>query len=221
MADITLYIGNKAYSSWSLRGWFACKIAGIDFDEAIHDLYSPDWQTWARPKSPTGKVPALHHQGRVVWESLAIIEYLAELRPEAGLWPTDAAARAHARAIAAEMHAGFVELRRAMWMNVRRRFPGKGRTPGALADIARITALWRDTRARFGSGGPFLFGAKLSGADAMYAPVVARFVTWAPELPADAASYVSAIWEHPFMVEWRTAADAEPWTNPKFETPVD
>lgn len=221
MADFTLYIGNKAYSSWSLRGWLACKIAGIDFAEAVHDLYGGDWPTWIRPLSPTGKVPVLHHQGRVVWESLAIIEYLAELRPEAGLWPADAAARAHARAISAEMHAGFVELRRAMWMNVRRRFPGKGRTPGALADIARITALWRDTRTRFGAGGPFLFGAKLSGADAMYAPVVARFVTWAPELPADASAYVAAIWDHPFMLDWRKAADAEPWTNPKFETPVD
>lgn len=221
MADVTLHIGNKAYSSWSLRGWLACKIAGIDFAESVHDMYTADWPATARRISPTGKVPALHHQGRVVWESIAIIEYLADLDPRAGLWPADPAARAQARAISAEMHAGFVELRRAMWMNVRRRFPGKGGTPGALADIARIAALWRDTRARFGVGGPFLFGAKPSGADAMYAPVVARFVTWAPELPADAAAYVAAVWDHPFLVEWRKAAEAEPWINPKFETPAD
>ena len=221
MADFTLHIGNKAYSSWSLRGWLACKIAGIDFAESVHDMYTADWPATARRISPTGKVPVLHHGSRVVWESIAIIEYLADLMPQAGLWPADPAARAQARAISAEMHAGFVDLRRAMWMNIRRRFPGKGRNPAALADIARIAALWRDTRARFGAGGPFLFGAKLSGADAMYAPVVTRFVTWAPELPADAAAYVGAVWDHPFVVEWRKAAEAETWVNPKFETPVD
>ena len=221
MAEFILHIGNKAYSSWSLRGWLACKIAGLSFEESVHDLYAADWPAAARSISPTGKVPALHHQGRVVWESIAIIEHLADLNPQSGLWPDDPAARAHARAISAEMHAGFVELRRAMWMNVRRRFPGKGRTPGALADIARITALWRDARTRFGAAGPFLFGARLSGADAMYAPVAARFVTWAPDLPADAAAYVAAVWDHPFLREWRKGADAETWVNPKFESPVD
>ena len=221
MADVTLYLGNKAYSSWSLRGWLACKLSGAAFEEAVHNMYTDDWPAWVRRVSPTGKVPVLHHQGRVVWESLAIVEYLAELCPQAGLWPGDAGARAHARAISSEMHAGFVELRRAMWMNVRRPFPGKGRSPGALADIARITALWRDTRARYGTGGPFLFGAKMTGADAMFAPVVTRFVTWAPELPADAAAYVTAVWDHPLMVEWRKAAEAEPWVNARFETPAD
>lgn len=225
MAEFTLYIGNKAYSSWSLRGWLACKIAGIAFEEAIHNMASDDWPAWVRGISPSAKVPVLRHRipggERLIWESLAIIEYLAELRPQAGLWPADVAARAHARVVSAEMHAGFVELRRAMWMNIRRRFPGKGRTPGALADVARIAALWRETRARFGAGGPFLFGSKLTGADAMYAPVVTRFVTWAPELPSDASAYVAAVWDHPFMVEWRRAADAEPWTNPKYETPGD
>lgn len=225
MADITLYLGNRATSSWSLRGWLLCKLAGIAFDEEIHNMAAPDWPAWVRSISPSAKVPVLRHRTpsgeRVVWESLAIAEYLAELRPEAGLWPADAGARAHARAISAEMHAGFVDLRRAMFMNVRRRFPGKGRTPAALADIARVTELWRTTRARYGAGGPFLFGAKPSAADAMYAPVVTRFVTWAPELPAEASAYVAAVWDHPLMMEWRKAADAEPWINPRFETPAD
>ncbi len=225
MADFTLYLGNKTYSSWSLRGWLACKAAGIAFDEAVHNMADADWPAWVRGISPSAKVPVLRHRTpageRVVWESLAIVEYLADLDPKSGLWPADAAARAHARAISAEMHAGFVELRRAMWMNIRRRFPGKGRTPAALADIARISAIWRDTRGHFGAGGPFLFGARFTAADAMYAPVVTRFVTWAPELAPDAAAYVDAVSDHPFMVEWRKAAEAEPWTNPKYETPGD
>lgn len=221
MAEFTLYLGNKAYSSWSLRGWLACKIAGIAFEEVVHDMAAPDWPAFVRGISPTAKVPVLRHGDRLVWESIAIAEYLADLRPGAGLWPADVAARAQARAIAAEMHAGFIELRRAMWMNVRRRFPGKGRTPGALADIARITALWRETRTKFGAGGPFLFGAHLSAADAIYAPVVTRFVTWEPDLPGDAKAYVAAVWDHPWLVEWRNAAAAEPWTTPKYETPGD
>ncbi len=226
MAEFTLYLGNKTYSSWSLRGWLACKLAGIAFAEAVHDMAAPDWPAWVRGISPSAKVPALKHVGqsggeRLVWESLAIGEYLAELKPDAALWPKDAAARAHARAIAAEMHAGFVDLRRAMWMNVRRRFPGKGRTPGALSDIDRICTIWRETRSKYGAGGPYLFGARFNFADAMYAPVVTRFVTWSPELPADVRAYVDAVWESPLLLEWRKAADAEPWTNPKYETPGD
>ncbi len=221
MSEFTLYIGNKAYSSWSLRGWLACKLAGVDFEEVVRDLYGPDWADFARRTLPAGKVPVLKHGDRVVWDSLAIGEYLADLFPKAGLWPVDVAARAQARAVAAEMHSGFVELRRAMFMNVRRRFPGKGRTPGALADIARISTIWRETRAKFGAGGPFLFGPRLTIADAMYAPVVMRFVTWEPELAADAKAYVAAVWDHPHLVEWRNGAEAETWSNPKFETPGD
>lgn len=141
MAGFTLHIGNKSYSSWSLRGWLACRLAGLAFDEVVIPLDQPDTAETIRRHSPSGKVPALRHGDLVVWESLAIAEYVHELAPHAGLRPQDRAARAHARAIAAEMHAGFVGLRRAMWMNLRRRFPGRGRTPAALANIERICAI--------------------------------------------------------------------------------
>ena len=132
--------------------------------------------------SPNGLVPYLEHRGARVWELLAVCEYCAEITPS--LWPADRVARAHARAISAEMHAGFVGLRQAMWMNLGRDFSGLGRTPEALADIARIEAMWAETRQRFGAGGPFLFGAAFTAADAMYAPVVTRFLTWRPEIGA-------------------------------------
>jgi glutathione S-transferase len=220
MAEFTLHIANRAYSSWSLRGWLACRLAGIAFDEVVIPLSRPDTAAAIRKHSPSGKLPALRHGKTLVWESLAIAEYLHELAPNTGLWPDDPAARAHARSIAAEMHAGFVDLRRAMCMNTRRRFPGKGRTPEALANIARICAIWDETRARFGGGGPFLFGKQFNLADAMYAPVAARFVTWEPELPATAQAYVAAVWDHKLMQEWRRAADAEPWVIDKYEMPA-
>lgn len=219
MAEFTLIIGNRAYSSWSLRGWLACRIAGIKFAETVKNMGDPDWKDWVTANSPSGKVPCLRHGQVTVWESLAIGEYLHELYPHAELWPASRPARAQARSMAAEMHSGFAELRKAMWMNTRARFPGKGRTPGALADIARIAAIWRAARGAHGKTGPFLFGRRLTFADAMFAPVVARFVTWAPELPADAKTYVEAVWEHPLLLEWRKAADAEPWTIPHYETP--
>jgi glutathione S-transferase len=219
VAEFTLYIGNKTYSSWSLRGWLACRLGGIAFDEVVIPLDQPDTAAAIRRHSPSGKVPALRHGAVLVWESLAIAEYVHELAPQAGLWPREPAARAHARAIAAEMHAGFADLRRAMWMNLRKRFPGQGRTPAALANIERICAIWRDTRARYGAGGPYLFGAGFSMADAMYAPVATRFVTWAPDLPDDAGAYVAAVWDHPLMREWRRGADAEPasWALAKYD----
>jgi glutathione S-transferase len=219
MSDFTLYIGNRAYSSWSLRGWLACKLAGIAFAEKVHDMAAADWPDFVQAASPTAKVPVLRHGSVVVWESIAIGDYLADLFPKAGLWPEEPAARAQARAMSAEMHAGFIGLRTSMWMNMRRHFPGRGRTPAALADVARIVALWDETRQRFGTGGPYLFGQRFTLADAMYAPVVSRFVTWEPELPASAKAYVAAAWDQPFMVEWRKAADAEPWTIAKYETP--
>jgi glutathione S-transferase len=218
MAEFTLYIGNRTYSSWSLRGWLACKCAGIDFDEVVIPLWQPDTKAEILKHSPSGKVPTLRHGKVLVWESLAIGEYLAEIAPKAGLWPEDRAGRAHARSIAAEMHAGFAALRREMWMNIRQRFPGKGQTPDSLADVARVCAIWSDTRARFGQRGPFLFGKQFNMADIMFAPVVTRFVTWSPPLPADAKAYVTAVSDHPFMQEWRKAADAEPWSIPRYDS---
>jgi glutathione S-transferase len=218
MTNAVLVIGNKAYSSWSLRGWLMCKIAGLDFEEKLHNMAAPDWKAWVATNSPSGKVPCLHVDGATIWESLAIGEHLAE-RNLAAFYPADPVARAHARAIASEMHAGFVELRKAMWMNVRRTFPGKRRTPGALADIARIERIWADTRQRFGNSGPFLFGAQFGLADAMYAPVVARFHTWAPDLSAVSQSYADAVWQHRWMREWVAAAEAEPWIAAHYEDP--
>jgi glutathione S-transferase len=220
MGEFTLYIGNKAYSSWSLRGWLACKASGIAFDEVVLPMFLPESAEAFANVSPTRKVPTLVHNDRRIWESIAIAEYLAELRPQAGLWPKDAAARAHARTVSAEMHAGFGELRRAMWMNTRRKFPGRGRTAGALTDIARIEEMWADCRQRFGSGGPFLFGG-FSLADCMYAPVVSRFVTWEPEIGAAARTYVEAVWNHPFLLDWQSAADSEPWVIERYETPPE
>jgi glutathione S-transferase len=217
---LKLIIGNKNYSSWSLRPWIAMKVAGIAFDEQVISLDAQDFKARVTEVAGTGKVPALVDGGVHVWESLAILEYLAETCPQARLWPADPQARAHARAIAAEMHAGFADLRRAMWMNLRKRFPGQGRTPAALANIERICAIWRTTRERHGAGGPFLFGAGFNMADAMYAPVVTRFVTWAPALPEDAQAYVAAVWEHPLMREWRRGAEAEPasWALARYDT---
>ncbi|MDR3532890.1 MAG: glutathione S-transferase [Rhodopila sp.] len=208
MTDGTLYIGNKRYSSWSMRGWLAVKLAALDVDVRVIRFERPGPTKAIAALSPNGLVPFLEHNGARVWESLAICDYCAEFQPE--LWPADRVARAHARSIAAEMHAGFRELRMAMWMNLGRDFSGLGRTPGALNDIARIEALWAETRARFGGGGPFLFGAGFGAADAMFAPVVARFLGWKPEVSAETAAYCSAVRAHPLVTEWYDGAAAEP-----------
>ncbi len=216
MSAFTLVIGNKNYSSWSLRGWLAARQAGIDFTEELVLLQEPDCRQTLLAHSPAGKVPVLVHGERVIWDSLAIIEYLAELRPTAGLWPESAMARAYARSVAAEMHAGFAALRSHMPMNLRASLPGKGRGPGVEADIARITEIWRDCRARFGQDGAFLFGS-FSAADAMYAPVVARFRTYAVPLDPDCQAYADAILAWPAFTAWRTAALDEPWIVPEDE----
>ena len=215
MSRTTLYLGNKRYSSWSMRGWLACRLAGFAFDEVMIQLDTPQTRETILAVSPSGRVPCLQRDGAVIWDSLAIAEYCAEAAP--GLWPADPAARAHARAIACEMHSGFVELRRAMFFNVGMSFPGAGRTPGALADIARVSALWSGTRARFGSGGPFLFGAGFNLADAFYAPVVCRFMIWRPELDAAVQAYVDAVLAHPLVAEWVEAGRAETWRSPRYE----
>lgn len=221
MAEFTLIVGNKTYSSWSLRGWLAARLAGIVFEERLVRLSEPGSRAALLALSPAGKVPVLHHGERVIWDSLAIVEYLAEQRPDAGLWPADAAARAHARSIAAEMHSGFAPLRRHMPMNLRKSLPGKGRGPGVAEDIERVTALWQDCRRRFGgengggndgggADGPFLFG-RASAADAMYAPVATRLRTYGVALDPLAAAYVEAIHAWPLFREWQAAALEEPW----------
>ena len=221
MAAYTLVIGNKAYSSWSLRGWLAARLAGIDCEERLVRLSEPGSRAALLAQSPAGKVPVLHHGERVIWDSLAIIEYLAEQRPAAGLWPEDPAARAHARSIAAEMHAGFAALRSHMPMNLRKSLPGKGRGPGVAADIERIETIWQDCRRRFGGQGGggeagFLFG-RPSAADAMYAPVATRFRTYGVTLDPVGAAYVEAVHAWPAFREWQAAALAEPWIIPEDE----
>jgi glutathione S-transferase len=208
MTDGTLYIGNKRYSSWSMRGWLAVRLARLDVVEQVIKFERPGPTPAIAKLSPNGLVPLLDHKGALVWESLAVCDYCAEIEPS--LWPADRVARAHARSMSAEMHAGFRDLRMAMWMNLGRDFSGLGRTPGALQDIARIEALWADTRARFGSGGPFLFGAGFGAADAMFAPVVARFLGWRPEVSAETSAYCAAVRAHPLVAEWYDAAAREP-----------
>ena len=209
MARFTIVIGNKNYSSWSLRGWIALRACTEDFDEVPILLRKPTTIADIRAYSPAGKVPTLIDGDRVIWDSLAICEYLAEIFPDAGLWPEDGAARAHARCVSAEMHAGFVNLRNHMPMNCRASLPGRGATQAALTDIARIEALWDDCRARFGGGGDFLFG-QFTAADAMYAPVASRLATYQPALGPTALAYVEAIHGLPAMADWIAAARAEP-----------
>jgi len=211
MADFTLYIGNKNYSSWSLRGWLMAKAAGITFEEVLIRLRQPNTKAEVLRHSPSGRVPALVHGEVSIWESLAIGEYLAELFPDAGLWPQSRAARAVARSVSTEMHAGFSALRTHFPMNVRSSFPNRASTPEVQADIDRITAIWHDCRTRFGKDGPFLFGGTFGNADAMYAPVVSRFRTYKVELDAGAQTYCDAVWSWPPMQEWASAAKNEPW----------
>ncbi|HEY9621104.1 MAG TPA: glutathione S-transferase family protein [Crinalium sp.] len=209
MAAFTLVIGNKNYSSWSLRAWLTLKQAGLDFEEVRIALSQPDTREQLLRYSPSGRVPVLIHEGLVIWESLAICEYINELTPDRHLLPKDPKARAIARAVSSEMHAGFQRLREHMAMDCRSRFPGQGRAPGVQEDIDRITTLWRETRQQFGNSGDFLFGS-FTYADAMFAPVVSRFVTYEVALDPISQAYADAIWALPTMQEWLTAAEAEP-----------
>lgn len=207
---LKLVIGNKNYSSWSFRPWIAMKVAGIAFEEEVISLDAADFKARVGTISGTGKVPALADGGVKVWESLAILEYLDEKFPHARLWPAEAAARAHARAIAAEMHAGFVPLRRHLPMNMWRPVILRDLTPEVQANVRRIEAMWTDCRTRFGAAGAFLFGG-FGAADAMYAPVVSRFHTYGVEVAPAARAYMDAVMALPAWREWRTAALAEPW----------
>jgi glutathione S-transferase len=213
---LKLIIGNKNYSSWSFRPWIAMKVAGIAFEEEVVSLNAEDFKQRVRGISGTGKVPALADGGIRVWESLAILEYLAERFPAARLWPADPAARALARAISSEMHAGFVPLRRHLPMNMWRPVVRRDLTPEVAANVARIDAIWTDCRTRYGGDGAFLFGA-FGAADAMYAPVVSRFHTYAVEVGAVAGAYMEAVMALPAWREWRAAALAEPWVLPEDE----
>lgn len=216
MSDLTLVIGNKNYSSWSLRPWLLMRVAGIPFREVRIPLYDPATAAELASWSPSGLVPLLQDGDLKVWDSLAIGEYLAECFPASHLWPEGREARALARSVSAEMHSGFGHLRTAMSMNIRRRHPDLGRTPEALRDIARILQIWRDCRDRFGAGGDFLFG-HFSIADAMFAPVVLRFRTYEYPLEGIAAAYAAAMLQLPALVEWIADAEQESESIPQFD----
>jgi glutathione S-transferase len=204
----TLVIGNKNYSSWSMRPWIAMKVAGIAFDEVVICLDDPDFKMRVSKIAGTAKVPALDDNGVHIWESLAILEYLAECFPQAKLWPIDPTARAHARAIASEMHAGFLPLRRTLPMNMWHPPKRLDLDDDTRANVIRIDAIWSECLARY--GGPFLFGA-FGAADAMYAPVVSRFHTYDVEVSALSRQYMAAVMALPAWREWTSAALKETW----------
>jgi glutathione S-transferase len=217
-----LIIGNKNYSSWSLRGWLACKQSGLAFEEITVPLYGEDWDETKKQDEElapsSGKVPILWDSECVVWDSLAIIDFLADRVGRDRYWPKDETARAMARSMVAEMHSSYLALRRQLPMNVRRRIEGVEPSGETRADIVRILSLWAEARARFGKGGPFLFGS-FGAADIIYAPVVSRFITYGVPVPGFAVAYMQAIWEHDWMQAWVAAAEAEEWTIEKFEQP--
>jgi glutathione S-transferase len=207
---LKLIIGNKNYSSWSLRPWIAMKAAGIAFAEEVIPLYEPGSRERALKYSPAGKVPVLIDDDVAVWESLAILEYLAEKFPKAGLWPADMRARSHARVIANEMHGGFMPLRKACAMNMWLPPKHRPQADDVMDNVKRIDALWGDCRARFGKGGNFLFGA-FGAADAMYAPVVSRLHSYGLPVGDTSRAYMNAVMALPAWQEWLAAALKEPW----------
>lgn len=208
MDRLTLVIGNKNYSSWSLRPWVLMKHFGIAFDEVRIPLFQSESPQRLRENSPSGRVPVLRDGKVTIWDSLAICEYLAEKFPQHSLWPTSTEARAVARSVSAEMHSGFSALRENMSMNCRKHLPGKGRAPGVQDDIDRITAIWRDCRNSYGAGGDMLFG-KFSIADAMFAPVTFRFVTYGVDTDPVSAAYIKAMQALAPIQDWLAAARAE------------
>jgi glutathione S-transferase len=213
MSEFHLYIGNKCFSSWSLRPWIALRQCGIPFEETVIRLRTPETAANLAKVSPTGLVPVLLHGKTVIWETLAILEYLADLFPDRRLWPADREARRLARCVATEMHCGFLELRYGWPMNLRR---PKGRKPlddAAAEHERRIQAVWRQCRQSHGAGGPFLFG-HFTAADAMYAPVVTRFDTYGGTLDDDIRAYVDAVLGTPAMKQWYAEAAKEPWPEP-------
>ncbi|SMF07228.1 glutathione S-transferase [Tistlia consotensis] len=212
-AEFTLVVANKNYSSWSLRGWLALKLAlaesGAGFEEIVIPLDQPETRAAILVHSPSGKVPLLRHGALSVWDSLAIGEYLAERFPSAGLWPEDPTARAVARSVVAEMHSGFASLRAELPMDMRNRAPASPSSK-TLAEIARVQEIWNDCRAGFGAGGDFLFG-RPGLPDCFYAPVVSRFVTYGIPLDGAAAAYAEAVQAWSPYREWLAAGEIEPW----------
>lgn len=217
----TLFIGNKAYSSWSLRGWLLLEAFGLPFETRMAPMYSEQFETLRAEMAPGRTVPTLSHRDgaetRVVWDSLAIAEYLAERHPEAGHWPQDAGARAWARCLAAEMHSSYQALRSNMPMNMKAQYPGRGRGAGVEADIARLDTLWSESRRRYGDGGAYLFGARFTALDAFYAPVASRFHTYGVALSDPAQDYAEALLSQSDVAVWRAAALCEPWVEPRYQ----
>jgi glutathione S-transferase len=218
-----LIIGNKNYSSWSLRGWLAAKQSGLHFDEIIVPLYGDDWDKQKKQQGDlapsSGKVPILWDGDAVVWDSLAIIDYLADKVGRDRFWPKPDDARAMARSMVAEMHSGYQALRHQCPMNIRRRVENAKIDAEASADIVRILTLWAEARARFGKGGPFLFGS-FCAVDIFYAPIISRFMTYGVGVPGFAVAYMQAVWEHDWLQEWATAAEHEEWVIEQAEVPA-
>jgi glutathione S-transferase len=204
----TLTINSKNYGAWSLRGWLLCQFSGLDFDVHVVGSSDPSVRAELLLRSPSILVPSLEHDGVVVWDTLAIAEYLHEVRPEAGLLPPAAAERARCRSVSGEMHSGFANLRAALPMNIKARHGQFKLWTGAQADVERVVTIWSDCLST--SGGPFLFGSMPTAADAMYAPVCTRFVTYGVELASAAQSYVDTIMGLPDMREWIAGAEVEP-----------
>lgn len=211
-----LVIGNRNYSSWSLRPWIAMRVSGIEFTEEVIALDQPDTKARIAARSPAGRVPVLLHGEIVVWESLAILEYLAEVYRDARLWPAAPAARAMARAVASEMHAGFQALRKHCPMNMRRPKAALELPPAVQADVRRIEDIWRTCREVHGADGPFLFG-RFTAADAMFAPVVNRFEVYAVPVSQPSRDYMAAVMALPAWRIWKTSAEAETWVIPADE----
>ncbi len=217
-----LIIGNKAYSSWSLRGWLAAKQAGLAFEEVVVPLYDAEWDRRRQGDEfapSSGKVPILWDGEAVVWDSLAIIEYLADKVGRDRFWPVDDTARAMARSMAAEMHSSFQHLRRQHPMNIRQIFPAQRPDDAVIAELARIMELWAQARARFGSDGAFLFGA-FGAVDIMFAPVVTRIVTYQLPVARFATGYMEAVLNHRWMQDWIAGAQEEDWVLQQYEQPA-
>ena len=217
-----LIIGNKNYSSWSLRGWLACKQSGLHFDEITVPMFGDEWDEARNGDDlapSSGKVPVLWDGDAVVWDSLAIVEYLADRVGRERFWPKADDARAMARSMVAEMHSSYLALRHDCPMNVRARHDGWQIDDDVRADVLRILTLWAEARARFGRGGPFLFGA-FCAADLFYAPVVSRFLTYGVRVPGFAEAYMEAVWDHEWLRAWVAAAEAEEWVIEQYESPA-